>query len=80
MLSSRSGILAEAISTLIKTFPILLFRNSHYTFRTHDGRKSNEQRAKRKEQQAKSKVQSAKRKEQRVKRNKQRATAKRSVS
>ena len=42
MLPSLSGILAEATSTLIKTFFIVFFLNLCYTFRTYDGRNNNE--------------------------------------
>ena len=66
MLPSRPGILAEATSTLIKTFSTVFFLNLHYTFITYDGRKSNKQRAK-------SNAQSAKSNEQRVKSNEQQA-------
>ena len=43
MLPSRSWILAEATSTLNKTFFIMFFVNIYCTFITYDGRKSNEQ-------------------------------------
>ena len=56
---SRSGILDEATSTLIKTFSIVIFLNLYYTFRTYDGQKSNEQQVKSNEQRAKSTEQQA---------------------
>ena len=39
MLSSRSGVLAEAASTLIKTLSIVFFLKLYYTFITYDWRK-----------------------------------------
>ena len=59
MLSSHSEILAEATSTLIKIFSIVIFLNLYYTFITYDGPKSNEQRAKGNKQWAKSNEQRA---------------------
>ena len=73
MLPSRPGILAEATSTLIKTFSTVFFLNLHYTFITYDGRKSNKQRVKSNAQSAKSNEQRAKSNEQQSKSNKQRA-------
>ena len=73
MLPSHPGILAEATSTLIKTFSTVFFLNLHYTFITYDGRKSNKQRAKSNAQSAKSNEQRAKSNEQQSKSNKQRA-------
>ena len=66
MLHSRSGISAEATSTLINTFFIVFFLNLYYTFIVYDGRKSNQQRTKSKEQRAKSNEQRAKSKDQKV--------------
>ena len=73
MLPSRPGILAEATSTLIKTFSTVFFLNLHYTFITYDGRKSNKQRAKSNAQSAKSNEQQSKSNKQRAKRNGKRA-------
>ena len=73
MIPSRTWILAEATSRLIKTFSIVFFLNLYYTFITCNGRKSSEQRAKSNEQQAKSNAQRAKNNEQRAKSNEQRA-------
>ena len=73
MLPPHPGILAEATSTLIKTFFIVLFLTLYYTFITYDGRTSNEQRAKNNEQRAKSNEQRAKSNEQRAKSNEQQA-------
>ena len=56
----RSEILTEATSALVKTFSIVLFLSLYYTFITHDGRKSNEQRAKSNKQRAKSNKQRVK--------------------
>ena len=70
MLSSHSGHLTEASSTLIKTFSIVFFLNLYHTY---DWRKSNEQRTKSKEQRAKSNEQRAESNKQRVKSNEQRA-------
>ena len=53
-------ILAEATSTLVQEFFIVLFLTLYYTFIKYDERKSNEQRAKRNEQRAESKEQRAK--------------------
>ena len=44
LLFARCSLLVT--STLIKTFSMVLFLNLKYTFRTYDGQKSNEQRAK----------------------------------
>ena len=76
MLPSCPGILAEATSTLIKTFSSVFFLNLHYTFITYDGRKSNKQRAKSNAQSAKSNEQRAKSNEQQVKSNGQQAKSK----
>ena len=54
MLHSGSEILAETTNTPVKTFSIAFFLNLYYTFITHDGRKSNQQREKINEQRAKS--------------------------
>ena len=56
----RSEILTEATSALVKAFSIVLFLSLYYTFITHDGRKSNEQRAKSNKQRAKSNKQRVK--------------------
>ena len=60
MLLSPSGILAEAKSTLIKTFSIVLLLLLYYTFITYNGRKSNKQQAKSNEQRTKSNKQRTK--------------------
>ena len=73
MIPSRSGILAEALSTLIKTFLIVILLNLYYTFITYDGPKSNEQRAKINEKRTKSNQQQTKCNEQRAKSNEQQA-------
>ena len=70
MLSSHTGHLTEARSTLIKTFSIVFFLNLHHTY---DWQKSNEQRTKSTEQRAKSDEQRAESNKQRVKSNEQRA-------
>ena len=73
----RSGILAEAPSTLIKTFSIVFFLNLYYVFmtdeKTYDGRKNNEQRANTNEQRAKSNKQRVESNEQRAESNEQQA-------
>ena len=69
---SRSRILAEATSALIKKFSIVFFPNLHYTFITYNGRKSNEQRTKSNKQRAKSNEQRGKSNEQRAKTSEQR--------
>ena len=71
MLHSGSEILAETTNTPVKTFSIAFFLNLYYTFITHDGRKSNQQREKINEQRAKSN-------EKRAKSNKERAKLTRS--
>ena len=71
MLPSCSEILAEATSTLVKTFCIVFFLNLYYAFITYDGRKCSEQRAKSNEHRAKSSKQQAKSNEQQAKSNKQ---------
>ena len=63
MVPSRSIILSEAKSKLIKSFFVVFFLNLYYTF---IGSKSNEQRAKSNEQQVKSDGQRAKINEQRA--------------
>ena len=73
MLHSGSEILAETTNTPVKTFSIAFFLNLYYTFITHDGRKSNQQREKINEQRAKSNKERAKINEKRAKTNKQRA-------
>ena len=70
MLSSHSGHLTEARSTLIKTFSIVFFLNLYHTY---DWRKSNEQRTKSNEQRAESNKQRVKSNEQRAKSNERRA-------
>ena len=72
---SRSRILAEATSALIKKFSIVFFPNLHYTFITYNGRKSNEQRTKSNKQRAKSNEQRGKSNEQRAKTSEQRVKA-----
>ena len=54
MLPSRSKILVEATSTLIKTLSIVIFLNLYHTFITYDRPESNKQQAKSNEQRAKS--------------------------
>ena len=73
MLHSGSEILAEATYTPVKTFSIAFFLNLYYTFITHDGRKSNQQREKINEQRAKSNEKRAKSNKERAKINEKRA-------
>ena len=76
MIPSRTWILAEATSRLIKTFSIVFFLNLYYTFITCNGRNSSELRAKSNEQRAKNNEQRAKSNEQRAKSIKQGAMSK----
>ena len=73
MLHSGSEILAETTNTPVKTFSIAFFLNLYYTFITHDGRKSNQQREKINEQRAKSNEKRAKSNKERAKINEKRA-------
>ena len=76
MLHSRSRILAEATSKLIKIFSTMFFPNLYYTFITYDGRKSNEKRVTANEQKLTSKKQNLTSKEENITNNKQKVTSK----